>query len=98
MKKIQVIADPKLDVGYPENRAATIEIELLNGKVFKHAVENARGEPEWPLQSSEIVEKFFAHTQEVLGASAELVHDLVMGLERLDDVSKLGKLLTITKH
>ena len=98
MKKIQVIADPKLDLGYPEKRAATIEIELSNGKIFKHAVDNARGEPEWPLQSSEIVEKFFAHTQEVLGARAQLVHDLVMNLEGLDDVSKLGKLLTVTQH
>jgi len=98
MKKIKVTADPKLDVGYPEKRAATIEIELLNGNVFKHAVDNARGEPEWPLQSTEIVEKFFAHTKEVLGARAQLVHDMVMQLERLDDVSKLGRLLTATQH
>jgi 2-methylcitrate dehydratase PrpD len=98
MKKIKVTADPKLDVGYPEKRAATIEIELLNGKVFKHAVDNARGEPEWPLQSTEIVEKFFAHTKEVLGARAQLVHDMVMQLEQLDDVSELGKILTVTKH
>ena len=98
MKKIHVIADPKLDVGYPEKRAATIEIELLNGKIFKHAVENARGEPEWPLQSTEIIEKFFAHTQEVLGARAQLVHDMVMRLEQLVDVSELGKLLTATQQ
>ena len=95
MKKIQVTADPQLDVGYPEQRAATIEIELSNGKVFKHAVDNARGEPEWPLQSTEIVEKFFAHTQEVLGARAQVVHDMIMELEGLGDISVLGRLLTV---
>ena len=96
MQKIQVISDPKLDVGYPEQRAATIEIELSNGQIFKHAVENARGEPEWPLQSTEIVDKFFAHTQEVLGTRAQVVHDMVMDIERLDDIATLGRLLTLT--
>jgi len=98
MQKITVIADPKLDVGYPEQRAATIEIELSNGQIFKHAVDNARGEPEWPLQSAEIVDKFFAHTQEVLGARALVVHDMVMELERLGDIAKLGRLLTFTEN
>jgi 2-methylcitrate dehydratase PrpD len=98
MQKIQVISDPKLDVGYPEQRAATIEIELSNGQIFKHSVENARGEPEWPLQNAEIVDKFFPHTQRVLGPRAQVVHDMVMELERVDDIAILGGLLTLTKQ
>jgi len=98
MKKIHVVADIKLDVGYPEKRAATIEIELLNGKTFRHAIDNARGEPEWPLQASEMVDKFYAHTQEVLGARAKAVHDMVMDLENISDIADIGKLLITTRH
>jgi len=95
MKKIQVVADTKLDVGYPEKRAAAIEIELSNGKVFSHSIENARGEPEWPLQHSEVVDKFFAHTEEVLGTNAAHVHELIMDLENISDVAEIGRLLTM---
>jgi 2-methylcitrate dehydratase PrpD len=94
MAKIDVEADPSLDVGYPEKRAALIEIELFDGKTYKHSVDNARGEPEWPLKASEIVDKFFAHTDEVLGSRAQAIHDLVMDLENVRDVAEIGKLLT----
>jgi len=98
MRKIEVVADIALDQGYPEKRAATIEIELLNGKVFRHAIDNARGEPEWPLQKSEMIDKFFAHTEQVLGVRAQRVHDLVMDLDKLEDMAEVGKLLTIAEE
>lgn len=93
MARIEVCADTRLDAAYPEKRAATIEIELLNGSRYQHAIDNARGEPEWPLNTPEMIDKFFAYASPCLGNKAQRVHDMVMGLESQKDISKIGQLL-----
>lgn len=91
--RIAVVADPKLDAGYPEKRAAEVEIELDDGRILKQAVDNARGEPEWPLTPKEIEDKFFALATPGLGDRAGAVHRCLQDLETLLDVSTLGPLL-----
>jgi 2-methylcitrate dehydratase PrpD len=93
MDRIAVEADPKLDAGYPDKRAAEVEIELDDGSVLRHALDNARGEPEWPLAPRDIEDKFFALARPRLGDAAEAVRDMVARLQTLSDVRTLTRLL-----
>lgn len=94
MGRIMVEADPSLDPGYPDKRAAHAELILRNGTRLTHFVENAKGEPEFPLTAEEIENKFFLLAGGVLGSAAEAVRDLVMTLETIDDVAPLaGKIV-----
>jgi 2-methylcitrate dehydratase PrpD len=94
MSRIEVVADSRLGVGYPEKRAATIEIEMLDGDCHQHAIDNARGEPGWPLHADEMMDKFFAYASPCLGENAKLVRDMIMNLEFQQDISQVAKLLT----
>ena len=58
MERIEVGVDKALDARYPDERGAVVEVELADGRVIKHTVTNARGEPEWPLSAAEVEEKF----------------------------------------
>lgn len=93
MQRIRVSADPALDEGYPQRRAARVEIQLRDGRRMSHAVDNARGEPEWPLSADEIRTKFMTLAAPRLGEHAAALADAVLALDRLDDVAGLAPLL-----
>jgi 2-methylcitrate dehydratase PrpD len=85
--------EPRLDAGYPDKRAAEIEIELEDGRTLRHCVDNALGEPEWPLSAKEVEDKFFALAQPRLGGAAGAVRDMVANLPTLSDIATLTRLL-----
>jgi 2-methylcitrate dehydratase PrpD len=78
-----------LDKDYPHKRGSHGEIVLRDGRRLVSSIDIARGEPEFPLTVEEIGEKFILLTRGVLGKRAEEVCDLVMKLERLDDITPL---------
>lgn len=96
MTKIRVEADNQLDKNYPDKRAASVEVMLVDGRRFGGYIENAKGEPECPLSAAEIEEKFLTLTRGILVGGGERVRDLVMGLERLQDVNLLTASLEAT--
>lgn len=75
LAKVEVIADPVLSKGYPGQRAAHVEIELNDGRVFKHFQPTRKGDPEMPLTDDEVNEKFLELAMPVIGdpASRELL-------------------------
>lgn len=89
MARIRVEVDTGLDAGYPDKRGAAAEILVRDGRRYRGFIENAKGEPEYPLTAAEIQNKFLTLTREVLGGHAERVQDMVMGLEKLADVNLL---------
>lgn len=93
MGRIHVEVDKGLDPGYPDQRAASTEIVLVDGRRISGHIDNARGEPECPLTAAEIEGKFLTLTREILGGANEQVLDTVMGLESLRDVNALTVLL-----
>ena len=94
MSRIAVDVDLALDAGYPDNRAARVEIEMDGGPVLRESVDNARGEPEWPLAAREIEEKFMTLAAPGLGeAAARRLMGAVAGLESVTDVSQVTALL-----
>ena len=75
LAKVEVIADPVLSKGYPGQRAAHVEIELNDSRVFKHFQPTRKGDPEMPLTDDEVNEKFLELAMPVIGdpASRELL-------------------------
>jgi 2-methylcitrate dehydratase PrpD len=89
MARIHVEVDKKLDEGYPDKRASSAELTLVDGRRFNGYIPNAKGEPECPLSAAEIENKFLTLTKNILPQGGERVRDLVMGLEYLTDLSVL---------
>ena len=86
LAKIEVVADPVLSKGYPGQRAAHVEIELNDGRVFKHFQPTRKGDPEMPLTDDEVNDKFLELAMPVIGdpASRELLATL-WALEKRPD-------------
>jgi 2-methylcitrate dehydratase PrpD len=93
MERIDVRVDRALDAGYPERRGATLAVTLADGRSLKHRVDNARGEPEWPLTREDVEEKFLALATPTLGARAKEVLSAVDQLDAMGDVTALSRLL-----
>lgn len=90
MQKIHTQLDKALDVSYPNKRGAVAEIQLADGRRLTMAIDNAKGEPEYPLSTADIELKFYDLANEVLEENAVWVRDAVMNLEMLDDVARLA--------
>jgi 2-methylcitrate dehydratase PrpD len=93
MKKVKVVVDKKLDIGYPDKRGASAKITTATGEIFESFLENAKGEPECPLSENEISDKFLTLSREVLKDRGLQVRDLVLNLENVSNVQELGTLL-----
>lgn len=91
MERIAVEVDPSLDTGYPQQRAACVDIELDDGRQLRYAVDNARGEPEWPLDAKDVEDKFMVLGTPRLGSGAARVRDAALRLDSLEDVGELAR-------
>jgi 2-methylcitrate dehydratase PrpD len=67
MKKIEVVADPVLSKGYPQQRAARVEIETNDGRTLAHFQPTRKGDPEMPLTDEELDGKFLELAAPVIG-------------------------------
>jgi len=67
MKKIEVVADPELSKGYPNQRAAQVEIETNDGRTLAHFQPTRKGDPEMPLTDEEVNDKFLELAEPVIG-------------------------------
>lgn len=87
LAKIEVAADPELSKGYPNQRAAHVEIELNDGRVLKHFQPTRKGDPEMPLTDDELNDKYLELTAPVVGdAVARQLLDALWSLEKLRNV------------
>jgi 2-methylcitrate dehydratase PrpD len=67
MQKIECVADPELSKGYPNQRAAQVEIETVDGRRLAHFQPYRKGDPELPLSDDELNDKFLELAAPVLG-------------------------------
>jgi len=88
LAKVEVIADPILSKGYPNQRAAQIEVELNDGKIHQHFQPFRKGDPEMPLTDDEVNDKFLELAMPVIGdpAAPELLAALWVLEKRPDAV------------
>jgi 2-methylcitrate dehydratase PrpD len=70
LARVEVVADPVLSKGYPGQRAAHVEVELNDGKVYKHFQPTRKGDPEMPLTDDEVNDKFLELAMPVIGDAA----------------------------
>ncbi len=82
LAKVEVIADPILSKGYPNQRAAQIEVELNDGKIHQHFQPFRKGDPEMPLTDDEVNDKFLELAMPVIGDPA--ARELLAALWQLE--------------
>jgi 2-methylcitrate dehydratase PrpD len=82
LAKVEVLADPVLSKGYPNQRAAEVEVELNDGRVLKHFQPTRKGDPEMPLSDDEVNDKFLELAMPVIGDANS--RELLAALWELD--------------
>ena len=94
MRKIHLKLDPEIEhKGW--DRAARVTVRLRDKQRHSILVVHFKGTPQNPLTDSELEEKARRLTRSILPATKleELV-ETIRNLEKIDDVSKLGRLLS----
>jgi 2-methylcitrate dehydratase PrpD len=87
MERIECIADLELSKGYPNQRAARVEIETADGRKLAHFQPTRKGDPELPLSDAELNGKYLELAVPVLGEpAARALLDELWRLERLPNV------------
>jgi len=95
MRRINCVGDPALDTQYPSKWPATAEIETHDGRQYSCKIEYPKGDPENPLSSEEIKDKFLSMVQPVLPVQlAKKIIQLVEDLENLGDVRQVMRELS----
>ncbi len=80
--RIHVQEKERHSVRFPQGRWADVQIETTDGRVFASGDIHARGGPEAPMQTQEVVDKFMQFSEPVLGRSrSEQVRDAILGLD-----------------
>jgi len=96
MDRIELVADPALDRFVPEMYPANVRIVTTDGRVFQAEERYPKGFPQNPISDDELERKFDALCGTVFppARTAEL-KDMIKGLEHLDNVADLMRLLAV---
>jgi len=98
MGRVTVEHDPELDRGYPAERGARVEIITKEGRILRHALNLARGEPECPYSKLEIEDKFKYLTSGLIDLEAgQKIIEFVSRLETIGEISNLFMWLKANK-
>jgi 2-methylcitrate dehydratase PrpD len=81
MRKVSVALDPQLDAAFPQQRAARVRIELVDGRSEEHLQPTRKGDPDMPLSDAELDGKFLELAGLVLGSKAKTKLDWLWRLE-----------------
>lgn len=57
-EKIELNIDPECAAKFPLHRSAKVEIEMMDGSIFKHHQHTRHGDPDEPLSDQELLDKF----------------------------------------
>lgn len=69
--KIKVVADPEIDRMFPGVKRAIVTITGTDGGSHTAQVDNAKGSPENPMSDDEVVAKFAANAEAVMGKAQQ---------------------------
>ncbi|MEB3103622.1 MmgE/PrpD family protein [Ferviditalea candida] len=84
--KINVSVDPEINGMYPEKWGARVVVELTSGERLTRVTEFPKGDPENPVQSEDLVQKFKAITADLSASDRDYFIDTVMKLEQFRDL------------
>ncbi len=93
-KKIEAIPSPELTLAKPA-RQAIIEVDMIDGRSFRHHTRAVLGTPDNPMSESEVEAKAKDLILPILGVKKTgALIEAVRTIEALDDVNKLRSLWT----
>jgi aconitate decarboxylase len=97
-RKVEVIEDPEITArGRVFRHMVRVEIELNDGARFERVVEAPRGSEVHFATDQDVIDKFKLLATHTMPASqADLIAELVLGLDRLDNVQPLIEALRVT--
>jgi len=94
MQKVEVVVDDALTAAFPAAWSCRVEVLGRDGRREIESVTSARGDPNNPMTSGEVRDKFHTLTRGVLdGATAKGIWDCVDRLEEAPSVAPLAALL-----
>lgn len=82
-KKVEIQVDDELSLLVPDKRAAIVTIETKNGQMYSYRVDHPKGEPENPITTAELEEKFVSLAQ-FAGKSKETCQDIINVIDNID--------------
>jgi 2-methylcitrate dehydratase PrpD len=91
--RIEVVRDEALEKLLPEKWPGAVEVYTVNGKRFFRQVEYHVGQVQNPISNERLYEKFLNMAAGLGARTAEQIIGIVSTLERLDDISRLTRLL-----
>jgi 2-methylcitrate dehydratase PrpD len=96
--RVKLILTPEFDHGAMDVKPQVVDIVMRDGKVFSEKVIYPKGNPNNPVSSEELVAAFRSMASYAVkplsGARIDDAVELVLGLEDVNDVAVLTKLLT----
>lgn len=94
MKKVKMVHSEKMDSYLPEAFAAEAVIQLKDGRVFDQIIKYSKGDPQNPLTSQEVEDKFTTLAKLNINSKEKIqkIIDTVNNLENLN-IANLSELL-----
>lgn len=94
LKKVEVVADVKIEASFPKLKAADVEIILKNGKTFSKWVNYPKGDYRAPMTDEEFWTKFHSMADPVLTRSKqEKIGDAIWNIEKFEDIGNFMSML-----
>ena len=95
MRRVRTIHDPELARTGTEKMRSIVEVELLDGQVFRRVAEDARGTPEKPLQEKDVYNKFMECSSFTLNEEeARIMYEDIKHITDYTDINEFTKQLT----
>jgi 2-methylcitrate dehydratase PrpD len=88
MKRIDLVLDPVCDAAFPGQRSAMVEIEMNDGRRFRHHQTTRKGDPDDPLSDAELNAKYDELAAPVIGRAAAM--RLLGEIGRIDEAATVG--------
>lgn len=87
MKKVRLVADPEMDSGFPAARPCRIAVRLKDGRVLVQDNKYRKGDPENPMDTAAMREKFAQLTDGIIGPEQrDRIAEWCLGLETAEGV------------
>lgn len=95
MDRVECVRDPSLEVAYPREWPATVEIRLNDGRSLSARVDYPKGTPENPFTTDELATKLHDLAREVPEAARSVVIETIGKLSHGSSLSSLGEVLAL---
>ena len=86
-QKIEIRENPEYSKAYPALSPCDVEIQTVQGKVYKRSLRAAKGDQTNPFSSAEVLAKFDSLTGPILeGDKRRLIKDFILNLENVPNM------------